>query len=159
MTPFVHQYLASSLQSNARVFQFLLRDLGANDARWDSKPDLERFSLREVVAHLVDYDSVSRMRFEAIIRGDKPEIPDWDPTDAAAHYSTRHPLHGLESLVLSRQELGDWLMGLSEKEWKHTGTRPRVGEFSVGEGAAFVLAHDSYHLIQVVEWLGAISSG
>lgn len=156
MTPFIHQYFANSIQSNARVFQFLLRDLGANDSRWDSRPDSERFTLREIVAHLVDYDSVSRERFEQMIRGDQPELADWDPTDAAAHYSTRHPLHGLESLVLSRRELGDWLMGLSEKEWAHTGTRPRVGEFSVEEGAAMVLAHDSYHLAQVVEWLGTI---
>ncbi len=156
MTPFVHQYYANGLQNNARVFQFLLRDLPENDPRWDSRPDLERFSLREVVAHLLDYDTVSRERFEHLIREENPQVPDWDPTDAAAHYATRNPLHQIESLILSRRELSDWLMGLSEKEWARRGARSKVGEFSVEDGAAFVLAHDAYHLAQVVEWLGAI---
>ena len=156
MTPFIHRYFVNSIQGNARVFQWMLRDLDANDARWDSRPVAERFSLREVVAHLVDYDSVSRERFERMIREESPEFPLWNPDDAAAHYITRDPLHGVESLLLSRRELGDWLMGLSQKEWKRTATRPQVGEFSVEEGAAFMLAHDSYHLAQVADWLGMI---
>ncbi len=145
MSPFVHNYFASGVESNARVFQFLLRDLPENDARWDSKPVENRFSLREIVAHLVDYDTVSRDRFEAIIRDENPEFPNWEFEEAAAHYDTRNPVHQIESLLLSRQELADWLRGLSEKEWKRTGTRPNVGEFSVEEGAAMMVAHDAYH--------------
>ena len=156
MSPFVHNYFANGVENDARVFQFLLRELPENDARWDSKPIADRFSLREVVAHLVDYDSVSRERFERIISEDKPELPNWDEGEAAAHYDTRNPRHQLESLLLSRSELADWLRGLSEKEWKRTGTRPQVGEFSVEEGAALILAHDAYHFAQIVEWLDKI---
>lgn len=156
MTPFVHNYFASGVENNARVFQFLLRDLPDGDPRWDAKPDLNRFSLREIVAHLVDFDTVSRERFERMIREEKPEFPNWNPGDAAVHYDTRNPLHGIESLLLSRRELKDWLLGLSEREWKCTGTRPNVGEFSVEEGAAMMVAHDAYHLAQVVEWLKTI---
>lgn len=156
MTPFIHNYFANGIESNARIFGFLLRELPDGDPRWDSKPQAERFSLREIVAHLVDYDSVSRERFEQMIRGDQPELADWDYESAAAHYDTRDPLHQLESLLLSRRELADWLRGLSEKEWKSIASRPKVGEFSVEEGAAFILAHDAYHQVQIVEWLGAI---
>ncbi len=156
MSPFVHNYFASGLENGARVVAFLLRDLPESDSRWDSKPDPERFSLREVVAHLVDYDSVSRERFERMIREDKPELPNWDESEAAAHYDTRDPLSQIESLLLSRRELADWLRGLSEKEWKRTGSRPRVGEFSVEEGAALMVAHDAYHLEQIAAWLQTI---
>lgn len=157
MTPFVRKnYLAAGVRSNARVFQTLLRDLPENDARWDSKPDPERFSLREVVAHLVDYDSVSRERFERMIREENPELPEWDESEAAAHYDTRHPVHQLDSLLLSRRELGDWLEGLNQREWQTRGTRPKIGEFCVEEGVSLLLSHDAYHLIQVVEWLDAI---
>ncbi|PQV64342.1 putative damage-inducible protein DinB (forms a four-helix bundle) [Abditibacterium utsteinense] len=156
MSPFVHNYFSSGVQNNARVIQFLLRDLDENDARWDAKVDAERFSLREIIAHLVDYDTISRERFEHIIREDAPEFSDWDPTEAAAHYASRNPLHQIESLLLSRRELCDWLRGLSEKEWKRTGTRPNVGEFSVEEGAAMMVAHDAYHMEQIAAWLGAI---
>ena len=107
------------------------------------------------MAHLLDFDSVSRLRFERIIREDKPELDDWDPTEAAAHYAARDPKHQLENLLVSRQELAVWLEGLTDDEWKRTGSRPRVDEFSVEEGAALLLGHDSYHLAQIVEWLSA----
>lgn len=158
MSPFVHNYFAIGVESNARVFQFLLQDLPDADSRWDAKPDPERFSLREIVAHLVDYDSISRERFERMIREEKPELSNWDEGEAAAHYDTRNPAHQIESLLLSRRELKDWLLGLSEREWKCLGTRPQVGDFSVEEGAALILAHDAYHLTQIVEWLNELEA-
>ncbi len=155
MTSFAHSYLWRGVATNARVFGFLLHDLPLDSPRWDARPEADRFSLREVVAHLVDFDTVTRERFERIIREDNPELPDWDPTVAAAHYSARDPQHGMEHLLLSRQELAQWLEGLSEPEWKRRGSRPRVGEFSVEEGTALFLGHDSYHLIQIAQWLDA----
>ena len=156
MTSFIRtNYYASGVRGNAGVFEFLLRDLAENDARWDTQVDAERFTLREIVAHLVDYDTICRERFERIIREDNPELPNWDEDEAAIHYATRNPVHQLESLVLSRRELGDWLAGLSEDEWQRCGSRPKVGEFSVEDGVSLMLAHDAYHLIQVVEWLDA----
>ncbi len=155
MTSFARSYLWRGVESNARVFDFLLRDLAGDSPRWDAKPDPERFSLREIVAHLLDFDSVSRDRFERVIREDHPELEDWDPTEAAAHYDARDPKHQLENLLVSRRELAVWLEGLSDDEWKRAGSRPRVGEFSVEEGTALLLGHDSYHLAQIVEWLDA----
>lgn len=154
MTSFTRSYLWRGVESNARVMNFLLRDLPADSPYWDARPDANRFSLREVVAHLVDYDSVSRERFERIIREDKPELPNWDEDEAAQHYDARNPKHQLENLLVSRQELAVWLEGLSDKEWKRTGSRPRVGEFSVEEGVALFLGHDAYHLEQIAAWLG-----
>jgi len=155
MTSFTHSYLWRGVESNARVISFLLRDLPEDSPHWDARPDAKRFSLREVVAHLVDYDSISRERFERIIREDKPELPDWDATEAAQHYDARNPKHQLENLLVSRQELAVWLEGLSDKEWKRVGSHSRVGEFSVEEGVALFLGHDAYHLEQIAAWLEA----
>jgi len=155
MTSFVRSYLWRGVESNARVISFLLRDLPEDSLHWDARPDANRFSLREIVAHLVDYDSVTRERFERIIREDKPELPNWDESEATAHYDARNPKHQLENLLVSRQELAVWLEGLSDKEWKRTGSRPGVGEFSVEEGVALMLGHDAYHLEQIAAWLGA----
>jgi len=155
MNAFAHSYLWRSVELNARVIRFLLHDVPEGSPRWDARPDAERFSLREIVAHLVDYDSVTRERFERILREDKPELPEWDVSEAAAHYDARNPNHQLENLLVSRHELSVWLEGLSDKEWKRVGSRPRVGEFSVEEGVALMLGHDAYHLEQIAAWLGA----
>ncbi|BCM91464.1 hypothetical protein IAD21_03337 [Abditibacteriota bacterium] len=155
MTSFVRSYIWHAVESNARVIQFLLRDLPAESVQWDARPEADRFTLREILAHLNDYDTVSRERFEHLIREDEPELGDWDPTEAAAHYDAREPLHQLENLLVSRREFSAWLEGLSDSEWMRTGTRPRAGRFSVEEGAALLVAHDAYHIAQITEWLDA----
>lgn len=155
MTSFARSYLWRGVEFNARVFNFLLRDLPGDSSRWDARPDAERFSLREVVAHLLDYDSVTRERFERIIRENKPELENWDEDAAATHYNARDPKHQSENLLVSRQELAVWLEGLSDDEWQRVGSRPGVGEFSVEQGTALLLGHDAYHLDQIVAWLEA----
>ena len=155
MNQFARSYMWRALESNARVIQYLLRDVPAESSVWDARPDAERFTIREVLAHLNDYDSVSRDRFERIIREDEPDLENWDENAAAEHYDARDPLHQIENLLVSRQELAAWLEGLSDKEWQRTGTRPRAGHFSVEEGAALMVAHDAYHIVQITEWLDA----
>ena len=155
MTSFARSYIWRGLESNARVIQYLLRDVAGDSTQWDARPDAERFSLREVLAHLNDYDSVSRDRFERMIRDDKPELENWDESEAAKHYDARDPLHQIENLLVSRQELATWLEGLSDGEWMRTGTRPKVGDFTVEDGAALMVAHDAYHIAQITQWLDA----
>ncbi len=150
----IRNYALAALEGNARVLAFLLRDVELGSPRWDARPDPERFTLREIVAHLAEYDEVSRERFEKMIREENPSFPDWDPDQAARHYAQRDPKHQLKLLLESRHELRAWLAGLAEHEWKCLGTRPRVGEFSVEDGVTLLLVHDGYHLEQVVSWLG-----
>lgn len=155
MSPFIREYVLKAVETNAVVLSRLLGEIDENSQRWDSKPDPERFSLREIVAHLVDYDEVTRDRFERIIRDGHPELENWDENEAAKHYDARNPKHQLENLLISRTELKAWLEGLSDKEWQMTGTRPKVGEFSVEEGVILFLGHDAYHIEQVTAWLDA----
>lgn len=154
-TGYYGRYVIGALESNALVFSYLMRELPEDSPRWDARPDAERFSLREMVAHLLDYDTVCRERFERLIREDEPELPNWDEDEAAEHYSGRNPLHDLEHLQESRRMLAAWIEGLSEDEWQRTGSRPGVGKFSVEQGVSLMLGHDSYHLRQTVEWLKA----
>ena len=45
-------YLISALEGTPDVLNGFLAPLGPEDQRWDFRPDPERFTLREVVAHL-----------------------------------------------------------------------------------------------------------
>ena len=154
-TSYYGRYILGALENNAVVLGYLLRDLPLDSSRWDYRPDPERFTLREIVAHLLDYDMVCRERFEHIIREAEPELPNWDEEEAARHYTNRNPEHDLKILLDSRHSLAAWLEGLSESEWKRTGSRPGVGQFSVKEGVMLMLGHDAYHLRQVTEWIEA----
>ena len=51
-------YLLSALEGAPDVIAALLDGVPPDDALWDRRPDPERFSLREIVAHLADWDGV-----------------------------------------------------------------------------------------------------
>ncbi len=152
---YYRRYILGALENNAVVLNYLLRDLPADSPRWDARPDAERFTLREIVAHLLDYDMICRERFERVIREDQPELPDWDESEATLHYAQRDAARELPVLLESRQTFAAWLEGLTEDEWQRTGSRPGVGTFSVFSGVALMLGHDAYHLRQTSEWLDA----
>lgn len=152
---YYRRYILGALENNAVVFNYLLRDVSADSPRWDARPDAERFTLREVVAHLLDYDMICRERFERVIREDKPDLPNWDEGQSAEHYAHRDAVGELKLMLESRQTLAAWLEGLSDEEWQRTGSRPGVENFSVFDGVALMLGHDAYHLRQVTEWLEA----
>jgi hypothetical protein len=154
-TSYYGRYILGALENNAVVLGYLLRDLPLDSPRWDFRPDPERFTLREIVAHIVDYDMVSRERFEHILRDNEPELSDWDVDEAARHYFNRNPQHDLEHLLESRRSFAAWLEGLCEEKWSRKGSRPGAGKFSVKEGVTLILGHDAYHIRQVVEWLEA----
>lgn len=155
MNEYYRRYILGALENNAVVLNYLLRDLPTDSPRWDARPDAERFTLREVVAHLLDYDMICRERFERVIREENPELPNWDESEAAAHYVQRDAAGELKLLLESRQTFAAWLEGLSEDEWQRTGSRPGVGTFSVFAGVTLMLGHDAYHLRQAVDWLEA----
>ena len=153
ITSYYGRYVLGALENNAVVLGYLLRDVPLDSPRWDARPDAERFTLREIVAHLLDYDTICRERFEHMIRETDPQLSDWDMDEAARHYVNRNPSHDLERLLESRRSFAVWLEGLSAREWECTGSRPKAGKFSVLEGVTLMLGHDAYHLKQVVEWL------
>ena len=152
-TSYYGRYVLGALENNALVLRYLLRNVPLDSPKWDERPVPDRFTLREIVAHLLDFDMVNRERFERMIREESPDLPNWDEEEAARHYVHRHPGHDLEHLLESRRSLAVWLEGLCDHKWKRTGTRPGAGTFNIKEGVAFILGHDAYHLKQVSDWL------
>ena len=149
-----HQkYALITLEGNAKVYAHLLKDLPEETELWDRRPDETRFTLREIVAHVLDFDTVCRERMEHMIREDNPFLPNWDEDEAARHYSGRNPRHELTNLFESRQTLTAWLEGLAPEEWERTGEHPHFGDFTVRRLLSLMLTHDGYHLRQITEWL------
>ena len=54
----VRKYLLSALAGTPVVADRLLLDVHADDPRWDFRPEPDRFTLREVVAHLADWEPI-----------------------------------------------------------------------------------------------------
>ena len=152
-SPFIRRYALTALEGNVRVLQFLLRDLDSHSPLWDARPDPERFTLREIVAHLREFDEVNMARFERMLSEEKPALENWDEGQAALRYGGLEPWQQIAQLQGSRRTMRLLLESLAPGQWQRTATRPIVGGFSMQDAVTLLLAHDAYHLEQAVEWL------
>lgn len=155
LSPFSRSYVLRGVAGTPAVLRHLLQGFDSNSELWDFRPDPERFSLREVLAHLADFDAVTSGRFQRMLAEASPELPNWDEDEAviSGNYAATDPLEKLAQLTASRKALSEFLTGLGEQDWARTATRPQLGNYTLAEGLVLMLAHDSYHIQQVAEWL------
>jgi uncharacterized damage-inducible protein DinB len=151
-------YLINNLDNTPATLSALLSGLQGNSPAWDVRPDPERFSLREIMAHLADWDEVWRERFERSVNEDVPLLlrPDLNQRAQEQGYAQVEPHECLARLQKERTALTGWLRSLPEGAWTCLARLERMGDIPVEGLAALVLAHDSYHLRQVAEWLAAV---
>jgi len=149
------KYLLIALAGTPDVFEQLVSNLGPGDPRWDSTPDSERFSLREVFAHLADWEPIWLGRVARISTESKPFLPSIDEGELAIKNDYKHqdPLANLARYRAGRAELVKSLQDLTDECWSKECDREFVGELTMQMFASLILSHDGYHTSQVVEWL------
>lgn len=158
LRPASRKYLLTALAGTPDVLDGLLQAVPTEDARWDNRPDPERFTLREIVAHLADWnpiflDRLARTRDEA-----EPVLEDCDEGRIAIDHDYAHsdPHAGLKRFREGRAALLDLLRALPEDAWQRIGHRPPLlGPLTMEAQAVVILGHDGYHTQQVAQWLAA----
>ncbi len=151
------QYLTSAFDNAPAALAALLSHLPSASPIWDTRRDPARFSLREIVAHLADWDSVWEERFGRTVAEATPLLlrPDLDQRAAERGYATADPVECLARLRESRAGLTASLRSLPEEAWTRMATLDRMGEVPLHVLVALAVSHDSYHVRQVAEWLAA----
>ena len=157
MAPVIRKYLLFALAGTPDVVERLLKDLDADDPRWDIRPNPDRFTLREVVAHLADWEPIHLERIVRMLEEEDPTLPDVDEGAVAIEndYAHSEPHGSLEWLRGGRLELVQKLETLGDAEWSRSGVRVTIGAVTIETLAAFILAHDGYHTRQIAQWLSS----
>jgi hypothetical protein len=147
------RYLLEGLAATPVVLAYLLDETGAEI--WDRRPDPERFTIREVVAHLADWEAISLRRLERIRAEKDPLLPDIDEGELAKRNDYAHVAvgNGLRSFQRSRTQLLKMLAQLEPSEWVRIAHHETRGRLNIQDLATIVLGHDNYHLRQVTEWI------
>jgi hypothetical protein len=147
-------YLIKALDANPLVMNRLLQGIGSDSQVWDKRPDPDRFTLREVLAHVADWEPVWLERLQRIATEDRPFLPSVDESAIAAegNYGSAQPAECLGRIREGRARLTTYLKSLSDEAWDREGDREFVGTLSLYQQAVFALSHDGYHLRQIVEW-------
>ena len=115
-------------------------------------PNPEGWSLKDIVAHLVDVeDGVMVERITRMLEVDRPFIRSIDPPARLADgdYAAR-PLDGLlDDLARQRAAHVAWLSSLTDEQLARAGQHDEVGEIYVIDLAHQWAAHDLTHLRQI----------
>ncbi len=111
----------------------------------------------EVLAHLADAELVFGVRVRLILSSERPALPVFDQRALAARarYIDWTPAVALERFRGRRAETVELLASCSAAELERVGLHPVRREVSVADLVAIMLAHDTDHVGQMRERLGA----
>lgn len=112
-----------------------------------------RFSPREVVAHLADWEPIFLSRMELAVVKPNSAVPVYDEGDRAVElgYSRWETAASLSTWAEARAQTVAWLSALEPGQWNAEFVHPERGTFTVTRQATMMLTHDIYHLVQIEE--------
>lgn len=150
--PGPRKYLLGALGATPHVLGFLLR--GLSDEEADFRPDAERFSIREAVAHLADWDAIFLERLRRTRDEHEPLLLDIDEGQIALDhgYAQSEPFEQLQVLAARRAEIIEFARELSPDQWSRFCEHERAGRMTLEALATLIPLHDAYHLEQVAQW-------
>lgn len=151
-------YLLGALAATPKVLEHLLRDL--SEAEADFTPDAVRFTIREVAAHLSDWDVIFLERMQRTRDEDEPFLRDSDEGQLAIENDYAGADVG-KQLCLFRQRralLCDFANEVSTQQWQRFCQHQRVGRLTLEALVTLIPLHDAYHLRQIVEWRRAFTA-
>jgi hypothetical protein len=116
------------------------------------RPNDEGWSLKDIVAHLVDVEGIAfTERMGRMLHSERPFIESIDPPSrmTSGGYVARTLEDLLDDLERQRSAHTVWLASLGPAELTRTGEHDTVGEISVVDIAHQWAAHDMAHLRQI----------
>ena len=150
----IKTYLLCDLEATPELLDRLLPDV-SDEAIYDRRPDPERFTVREVIAHLADWEEVFLSRIQQTRDQDNAKFAGMDEGKLARDHDYAHadPAECRARFRQGRQTLVDTLRGLTPAQWERVGTHSEIGPVTVETQAVMIASHDGYHLKQILEWL------
>lgn len=148
-------YLLQGLEATPVIADALMQR--ATEAHYDRRPAAERFTLREALAHMADWEPIWIARIEKIQKQDNPTLASHDPDEYAAQHDYAHAdvVDCQARFREQRAVLVQTLRRLPETDWALEGYHTEWGKISVEGLATLILGHDAYHLRQIAEWVAS----
>lgn len=145
--------LYRSLMHAPKIVERLLRVFPHD--RLDDRVESDRFTAREVIAHLADYEQTVLDRLRVAKSSSGREVPWYDPDGHCAEhmFSEKEVFHEAEVYESRRGMTIDFLKELPEAAWGNTFTRPDGSTVSIRDYVSLVLRHDLDHLEQLSAYL------
>lgn len=151
--------LIVALEQTGPALQRLTAGVADEALDFHSGPD--EWSVREILAHLVDDEMyVMRLRLERIIKEDQPHLV---PHDEQQWYASRNTSRDrldelLADFSLQRAASLNIIKMQRESDWARLGTQPEYGTFTAESWLGSWVEHDAVHLRQIASALQAYNA-
>lgn len=116
--------------------------------RWDTTTDPDRFTFREAVAHLADWEPIHLFRMQKAIDQPGGPVHGLDESQRALEmeYDTTDPVEQAHLYLEHREEIVRWLECLPREDWRKTVVHSEKGEQTLEDQASMLVCHDTYHI-------------
>ena len=133
MTERTRHYLLLDLASAPDVLARLLADT-SDPAVYDRRPDPDRFTLREMVAHLADWEAVFLDRLSKTRDEENATLQGLDEGQVAIDHDYAHaaPPECLARYKAGRVKIVTLLHGLAPEQWGRVGRHTEIGPITLG---------------------------
>ncbi len=148
--------LLQELEHNGKQTIATLKDVSEEQANFRYAPD--KWSLKEVIGHMVDTERIMSYRALRIARGDVTPLPGFDENAYVSHSdsSERTLANLLNDFSIVRQATINLLEPLSNAAWSRVGVASN-NEITVRALGFVIAGHELHHRNVIVErYIGAL---
>lgn len=149
----MNPYLMPSIESGPKVIETLLKLIPPT--KWDEALDPDRFTLREVVAHLADWEPIMRRRIQQAVSTPGSTIEVYDEGQMAIDngYDRLDPFEQARLFSTERHLTAEYLRSVHRGQLSNMVHHPERGELTTEDLANLLLGHDLYHIEQLSAYL------
>lgn len=139
------------LEQSPIIIEKILMAAGPHDLHW--KPAAHRWSIGEVLGHLVDVEKLMRGRVQKMAQEDNPAIEPYDQEQVAAtgKYAEKPALEFLHEFCHERDRSVSWLRYAYPAAGARTGRHAEIGAITVAQMVNEWAFHDLGHIRQISE--------
>lgn len=124
---------------------------GAAGREFDYAPAPDKWSIRQIMAHLVDSEMLAAGRMRRMIAEDNPAMQSWDQNAWATRldYATRKPSDCLVTFRIVRKENHELLRALPPETYQRTSEHPTRGAMTLYDVLKLYTGHAETHADQI----------
>ncbi len=147
----MHPYLLPVVELSPKVFQSILDEFPPE--LMDARPDANRFTPREVFAHMADWEPILLGRIRTAYNtpgGAAIQAIDEGQMAIDHGYAASEPAEQMRKFAEARKETSQFLRELTAFDWSKSVNHPERGVQTIYDMANLFLGHDLYHIEQLV---------
>ena len=144
----------SMLEKTPGLLELLLRGLPAEVLEW--KPAADRWSITEVLGHLLMIEQLYEQRARRMVIEESPALARYTPA-AESQTPKKQARQYLEELVALRRAFVFFLHSVPSAAGARTGIHPEMGTITLSQMLHELANHDLGHIRQIAELYRAYS--